>query len=87
MPYTAYVLPRFAWTLLTLLAIWELAWKGVGLWKSARNSQLVWYLAILIFNTAGILPIIYLAFFQRRRQMRLAQAMQPEKRPRRRSRR
>ena len=46
------------------LLIWEAVWKAIGLWKSARNNQLAWFVCIVIFNTAGILPIIYLAFFQ-----------------------
>lgn len=43
----------------SLLIIWELIWKGLGLWKSAQNEQLGWYLAILLLNTLGILPMIY----------------------------
>jgi hypothetical protein len=48
------------------LAIWELIWKGIALWKTGRNNQLAWYVFILILNTAGILPIIYLLFFQKK---------------------
>jgi len=47
------------------LLIWDGVWKGIGMWKSGRNNQLAWFICILIFNTAGILPIIYLAFFQK----------------------
>lgn len=47
------------------LIVWELVWKGIALWKSARNSQSNWFVALLVLNTAGILPIIYLKFFQR----------------------
>ncbi|MFH1248929.1 MAG: DUF5652 family protein [archaeon] len=50
--------------LLGILILWDLVWKGIALWKCGINNQLVWFLAILIFNTAGILPIIYLVFFQ-----------------------
>jgi len=46
--------------------IWELVWKGLALWKSARNSQSYWFVAILIFNTLGVLPIVYIAFFQKK---------------------
>lgn len=46
-----------------LLVAWDFAWKGIGLWKSARKNHLVWFICILLFNTAGILPIIYVAFF------------------------
>lgn len=52
--------------LLSVLAVWELAWKGVALWKASKNRQLAWFVAILILNTAGILEIIYIFFFQRK---------------------
>lgn len=49
--------------LILVAVIWEMIWKGIALWKSARNKQLGWYVAILILNTVGILPIAYLLFF------------------------
>jgi len=49
------------------LVIWEIVWKGIGLWKSGRNNQLKWFIAIFILNTVGILPIVYLKFFQKKR--------------------
>lgn len=48
------------------LIIWEAIWKSIALWKSARNNQLNWFIAILILNTVGILPIIYIKFFQKK---------------------
>jgi len=48
------------------LLLWSLIWKGLALWKTGRNNQLVWFIFILIFNTAGILPIVYLLFFQKK---------------------
>jgi|TARA_Y100000310_G_C20206612_1_gene589367 hypothetical protein len=47
------------------ILIWEAVWKGIGMWKAARNSQLGWFIAILIVNSAGILPIVYIYFFQK----------------------
>jgi len=55
---------NWIWILLFPLMVWEGVWKAIALWKSARRNQLVWYVCILIFNTLGILPIIYLIFFQ-----------------------
>jgi hypothetical protein len=43
-----------------LVAMWDLAWKGVALWRAAHNNHLGWYVALLIINSAGLLPIIYL---------------------------
>lgn len=46
--------------LLVLLVLWEIIWKGFGMWRAGRRNEPVWFVCILIFNTIGILPIIYL---------------------------
>ena len=46
-----------------LLLLWTLFWKGLALWKSARNDQRYWFIALLIVNTMGILEILYLFVF------------------------
>jgi len=51
---------------IALITIWTLPWKGVALWKSAKNGQLVWFIALLVLNTLAILEIVYLAFFQKK---------------------
>jgi len=48
---------------LGLLVLWTLLWKGLALWKSARNDQRYWFVALLVLNTAGILDILYLFVF------------------------
>ncbi|HET7673626.1 MAG TPA: DUF5652 family protein [Candidatus Saccharimonadales bacterium] len=58
------VISKNTFYLFMVLALWELVWKGVALWKTGRNRQPGWFVAILILNTVGILPIIYLLFFQ-----------------------
>jgi len=50
-----------------LLIIWAGVWKLIALWKSARNNQLAWFIVIAILNTAGILPIIYIVWFQKKK--------------------
>jgi len=52
---------------LALLMLWEGIWKGIALWKAGRNSQLAWFVAIFILNTAGILPILYIYLFQKKK--------------------
>lgn len=59
-------LPIWLPILLVILSIWEGVWKGIALWKATKNNQLTWFVCIFIFNTIGILPIIYLKFFQRK---------------------
>ncbi|KKP37347.1 hypothetical protein A2483_04800 [Candidatus Peregrinibacteria bacterium RIFOXYC2_FULL_33_13] len=56
----------FIWLL--PLIIWDGVWKAIGLWKSAKNNQLAWFISMIIFNTAGILPIIYIYFFQKNKK-------------------
>ncbi|MEY4723295.1 MAG: hypothetical protein RLZZ324_808 [Candidatus Parcubacteria bacterium] len=52
----------FAWLLpfMPLVLIWSLCWKGLGLWHAAQRKQGWWFAAILVFNTMGLLEIIYL---------------------------
>jgi hypothetical protein len=58
--------PAYIWMIpVILLFIWEAVWKGIALWRAARNSHLAWYVCILIFNTAGILPIVYIVWFSK----------------------
>jgi len=64
------------WWLVPLLT-WSTIWKGIALWKSGRKNQLAWFIIIFILNTAGILPIIYLLFFQRR--LRKVKVIKPVK--------
>jgi hypothetical protein len=46
--------------LFVVLILWDFIWKGIALWKAARNNQLAWFVCIAVFNTIGILPIIYI---------------------------
>ena len=50
---------------IVLLAIWDGVWKLIAMWKSARNNQPGWFICLAIFNTVGILPILYILAFQK----------------------
>ena len=52
-------------TAIVIVAIWDGVWKLIALWKSARHNQLAWFICLAIFNTAGILPILYILCFQK----------------------
>lgn len=49
--------------LLALVITWSLFWKGIALWKSARKSSPIWFVALLVVNTIGILEILYIYLF------------------------
>ncbi|MEM4271580.1 MAG: DUF5652 family protein [Candidatus Pacearchaeota archaeon] len=53
-----------AWAV-AIIIIWSLVWKGLALWKSARLSQPIWFVLILVLNTLGILEILYIFIFSR----------------------
>lgn len=50
------------------LVIWEAIWKGMALWRAGRNAHLAWFVCLFIFNTLGILPIIYIFGFSKKRE-------------------
>ena len=46
--------------LLAVLAVWELAWKGFALWRAGQRKDKELFIVLLVLNTAGIFPIVYL---------------------------
>ena len=50
-----------------LILLWILSWKGIALWKAARNEHKWWFVALLILNTMAILEIIYIFFFSKKK--------------------
>ena len=50
-----------------LIFLWTLPWKGIALWRAARNNQKYWFLFILVLNTFAILDIIYIFFFSKKK--------------------
>ncbi|MBI2599813.1 hypothetical protein HYW43_02735 [Candidatus Daviesbacteria bacterium] len=53
-------LPNLSGGIIFLLILWEMFWKGVGLWRSAKKGDLMWFTAIFVINLFGIIPIFYL---------------------------
>jgi len=49
-----------------ILMLWALVWKGIALWKAARNADKIWFIALLIVNTIGILEILYIYVFSKK---------------------
>lgn len=47
-----------------ILVFWEMFWKGMALWYSSKKDQKIWFIAILVINSLGLLPIIYLVLFK-----------------------
>ena len=54
-------------TFIITVTLWEAVWKGIALWRAARNGHQIWFIFLLIVNSIGILPIIYILFFSKKR--------------------
>ncbi len=53
--------------LVIVLGLWTLPWTGVALWKSAQRKDKWWFVILLITNTLGILEIIYIFVFSKKK--------------------
>ena len=45
--------------------LWSIFWKGLALWKSASKRQLVWFVILLLFNSLGLLEILYILYLNK----------------------
>ena len=54
-------------SIIYLVLLWTLPWKGVALWKSARNKHKWWFIALFLLNTMAVLEIIYIFFFSKKK--------------------
>jgi hypothetical protein len=50
------------WIIMVAL-VWIVTWKGVALWKAARNNHQMWFVAILIIQSMGLFEILYIFLF------------------------
>lgn len=55
--------------LILLIIIWTIPWKGVALWKSAQLNDKWWFIILLIVNTLGLLEILYIFVFSKRKTL------------------
>ena len=49
--------------IIIILVVWSFVWKGMALWKSARQNDKAWFIILFIVNTAGILEMLYIFVF------------------------
>lgn len=43
-----------------LISIVDVIFRGWAMWRAARMSQKWWFISLLVINSMGIYPIIYL---------------------------
>jgi predicted membrane protein len=76
---TNYALTVWGWIFLVFLLPWSFIWKGIALWKSARNTSYIWFIVLLLVNTLGILEILYIFVFSNCCVQNTAQSTKKEK--------
>ena len=54
---------------LLLILAWVLPWKGVALWKAAKNGHKKWFIALFLLNTLALLEIIYIFVFSKKKEV------------------
>ena len=46
--------------LLVILGLIDIVLRGLALWRSAKANQNYWFIALLVVNSLGLLPLFYL---------------------------
>lgn len=60
----------FLVAIIPFVLIWSLVWKGLALWKAAHEESKPWFVALLVVNTAGILEILYIFVFAKKKGLK-----------------
>ena len=64
-PQAIQFITEYWYIFLAINLLWELPWKGVGLWMAARRGHWIWFVIFLVVNSLALLPIIYIFFIGR----------------------
>ena len=67
MDWTTMGITGVNWLWLMPLVVWTAIWEGLGLWRAARRKEIVWFILMLVLNTAGVLPIIYVIIARKKK--------------------
>ncbi|MFH1608973.1 MAG: DUF5652 family protein [Patescibacteria group bacterium] len=71
--------------IMILILLWTLPWKIYSLWIAVKNKHKAWFVALVIFNTVGILEIIYIFFIAKKKwpevKRAFIRAITPQKTP------
>jgi uncharacterized membrane protein YedE/YeeE len=74
------VISPFIWVIIGIIMVWDSVWKLFGMWRAVKNNSVPWFIVIALFNTLGIIPILYLYVFGKKK---VSKRVQPRRRKRR----
>ncbi len=52
--------------IIILVTIWDVVWKAIAMWRAAKRDSKTWFVILMIVNSVGVLPILYLIFTRRK---------------------
>ena len=55
---------------LLAILLWTIPWKGIALWKAAKNDHKKWFVALLVLNTLALLEIVYIFYFTKKKEVK-----------------
>jgi len=58
---------QYPWIIYAIIA-WTLPWKGIALWRAAKNNDKAWFIILFLVNTLAMLDIIYIVFFSKEKK-------------------
>lgn len=50
------------------LGVWSLVWKAFALYRAGANRSPGWFVTLLLVNTVGILEMLYLFIFGKKKR-------------------
>lgn len=63
------VFAQYAWLMpvLIIAGLWSTIWKLLALYRAGRNHSPAWFIVLAFVNTLGILEILYLFVFGKKK--------------------
>ena len=58
--------------LIMVLVLWSSIWKAFALYRAGSLRSVPWFTVLFVLNTAGILEILYLFVFSKKKQKEIA---------------
>ena len=62
-----------------LILLWSIPWKIIAMWKAGQNKSKIWFVVLMLLNTAGILEILYIFIFGKKKQIKTEPVHEPLK--------
>ncbi len=53
--------------LIAVIMVWSLLWKCYAVWHAVKRGDKRWFVALVLFNTFGILDIIYIFYVAKKK--------------------